>query len=76
MPHNISDTENRPDLNRLLDNPNQSEETWIADNESNVELGNGFKNTETLCRGIHPCMALRHSMSVDMVANLDVHIVE
>jgi len=44
---NISDTENLPDQNGVLDNPNQSEETWVADNESNVELGNGFKDTKT-----------------------------
>jgi len=46
-PESISDTENWPNWNGDLDNPNESEDNWEADNESNMELDNGSEISET-----------------------------
>jgi hypothetical protein len=40
-PESISDTENWLNWNGDLDNPNESEVDWEADNESDIELDNG-----------------------------------
>jgi len=46
-PESISDTENSPNWNEDLDNPNMSEDNWEAHNESDMELDNGSENSET-----------------------------
>jgi hypothetical protein len=43
----ISDTENWLNWNGDLDNPNDSKDDCEADNESEIELENGVKETET-----------------------------
>jgi len=40
-PESISDTKNWLNWNGGLDNPNDSEDDWEADNESDIELENG-----------------------------------
>jgi len=47
LPECISDTENWNNLNGDLDNPNNSEDDWEADNESDMELDHGSENLET-----------------------------
>jgi len=47
-PESISDTENWLNWNGDLDNPNDSEDDWEADNESDMELHNGIEDSETL----------------------------
>jgi len=46
-PGNIPDTENWLDRNEDLDNPNNSEDNWEADNESEIELDNGIRDSVT-----------------------------
>jgi len=46
-PESFSDTKNWPDWNGDLDNPNESEDHWEADNESDIELENGIKDVES-----------------------------
>jgi hypothetical protein len=43
----ISATENSLNWNGDLDNSNQTEDNWEANNESDVELDNGSENSET-----------------------------
>jgi len=43
----ISDTENWLNWNGDLDNPNNSEDNWEADNESDMEVDYGNENSET-----------------------------
>jgi len=45
-PESVSDTENWLDWNGDLDNPNDSEDNWEADNESKMELNNGVRDSE------------------------------
>jgi len=45
-PESVSDTEHWLNWNGDLDNPNESEDDCDADNESDVELENCFKNPE------------------------------
>jgi len=40
-PESISDTENGPNWNGALDNPNDSEDDWDAENGSDIELDIG-----------------------------------
>jgi len=47
-PESISDTENWLNWNRDLDNPNDSEDNWEADNESDMELDNCSEVSVTL----------------------------
>jgi hypothetical protein len=47
-PECISDTEHWLNWNWDLDNPNNSENDWEADNESDMELDNGREVSETL----------------------------
>jgi len=47
-PESISDTENWLNWNGDLDNPNNSEDDWEADNESDMELDCGSEDSETL----------------------------
>jgi len=47
-PESISDTENWLNWNGDLDNPNNSEDDWEADNESDMELDNCSEVSETL----------------------------
>jgi hypothetical protein len=47
-PESISDTENWLNWNGDLDNPNNSEDDWEADNKSDTELDNGSEVSETL----------------------------
>jgi len=47
-PECISDTENWLNWNGDLDNPNDSEDDWEADDESDMELHNGIEDSETL----------------------------
>jgi len=47
-PESISDTENWLNWNGDLDNPNDSEDDWEADNESDMELDNCSVVSETL----------------------------
>jgi hypothetical protein len=46
-PESISDTESWLNWNGDLDNPNNSEDDWEADNESDTELNNGSEDSET-----------------------------
>jgi len=46
-PESISDTENWLNWNGDLDNPNDSEDDWEADDESDMELHNGIEESET-----------------------------
>jgi len=46
-PESISDTKNWLNWNGDLDNPNQSEDDWEADNASDMELDNGSEDWET-----------------------------
>jgi hypothetical protein len=46
-PESISDTENWLNWNGDLDNPNDSEDDWEADNEPDMELDNGSEESET-----------------------------
>jgi hypothetical protein len=46
-PASISDMENCLNWNGDLDNPNDSEDDWKADNESDMELDNGSEVSET-----------------------------
>jgi hypothetical protein len=46
-PESISDTENWLNWNRDLDNPNDSEDDWQGDNESDRELDDGSEESET-----------------------------
>ena len=46
-PGSISDTENWLNWNGDLNNPNDSEDDWEADNESDIELDNGTEESET-----------------------------
>jgi len=46
-PQSISDTENWHNWNGDLDYPNETENNWEADNESDMELDNGSENSET-----------------------------
>jgi hypothetical protein len=47
-PESTSDTENWLKWNGDLDNPNESEDDWEADNESHMALDNGSNDSETL----------------------------
>jgi hypothetical protein len=47
LPESISDTENWLNCNGNLDNQNESEDDWEADNESNMKLVNGSDDLET-----------------------------
>jgi hypothetical protein len=47
-PESISDTENWLNRNGDFNIPNNSEDVWEVDNESDMELGNGMKVSETL----------------------------
>jgi hypothetical protein len=47
-PESISDTEHWLNWNGDLDIPNESEDDWEPDNESNMELDNGSEASETL----------------------------
>jgi hypothetical protein len=47
-PESISDTENRINWNGDVDNPDDSEDNWEADNESEMELDNGSNYSDTL----------------------------
>jgi len=46
-PESISDTQIWLDQNGDLVNPNQSEDDWEANNESNIELDNGLEDPES-----------------------------
>jgi hypothetical protein len=46
-PERISDTKNWPNSNGDLDNPNDSEDNWEADNELDMKLDNGSEDSET-----------------------------
>ena len=46
-PESISDTENWLNWNRDLDNPIDSEDDWVADNESHMTLVNGGEDSQT-----------------------------
>jgi hypothetical protein len=46
-PQCISDTQNWVNLNGDLDNPNDSEDDWEADNVSDTELDNNNEKSET-----------------------------
>jgi len=46
-PESISDTENWPNWNGNLDNPNVSEDDWKADGESDLEQENVIQDPET-----------------------------
>jgi len=46
-PESISDSINWLNWNGDLDNPNDSEDDWEADNESDMELHNGIEDSET-----------------------------
>ena len=46
-PDSILDTENWLDWNGDFDNPNDSEDDWEVDNESNMELANRTRDPET-----------------------------
>jgi hypothetical protein len=46
-PDSISDTKNWLNWNGDLDNPNESEDDWESDNESDMKLDNGSKDSET-----------------------------
>jgi hypothetical protein len=46
-PESITDTKNCLNWNGDFDNPNDSEDEWEADNESEMELDNGSKDSET-----------------------------
>jgi len=46
-PKSIPDTKNWLNWNGDLDNPNDSEDDWQADNDSDMELGNGSEESET-----------------------------
>jgi len=46
-PGSISDTENWLNWNGDLDNPNNSEDDWEADDESDMQLDNGIEDSET-----------------------------
>ena len=46
-PDSISDSENWLDWNGNLDNLNDSEDIWEADTQSDIELLNGVKDSET-----------------------------
>jgi len=46
-PESISDTENWLNWNGELDDPNDSEDDWQADTESDMELDNGSEESET-----------------------------
>ena len=45
-PESISDTENWLNRNGDLDNPNDSEDDWAADVQSDIEQDNGIENPE------------------------------
>jgi len=47
LPESIADTENWLNWNGYLDNPNDSEDNWEADNESDMELDNCREDSET-----------------------------
>jgi hypothetical protein len=47
-PESISDTENWLNWNDDLDDPNDSDDDWEEDNESDMELHNGSEVSETL----------------------------
>jgi hypothetical protein len=47
-PDSISDTKNWLNWNGDLDNPNNSDDVWEADNESDTDLDNGSEDSETL----------------------------
>ena len=47
-PEIISDTENWLNWNTNLDKPNNSDDKWQADNESDMALDNGSEDSETL----------------------------
>jgi len=47
-PESISDTEHWPTWNGDLDTPNDTEDDWKADNDSDMELDNGSEDSETL----------------------------
>jgi hypothetical protein len=47
-PESISDTEHWFNWNEDLDIPNESEDDWEPDNESDMELDNGSEASETL----------------------------
>jgi len=46
-PESISDTKNWLNWNGDLDDPNESEDNWEADNESDMDLDNGSEDSET-----------------------------
>jgi len=46
-PESISDTKNWLNWNGDLENPNDSEDDWEADNELDMELDNGSEDSET-----------------------------
>jgi len=46
-PECVSDTKNRLDCNSHFNSPNDIEDHWEADNESNIELENGGEDAET-----------------------------
>jgi len=46
-PESISDTEHWLDWNGDFDNPNNSEDNWEADDESDMGLHNGIEDSET-----------------------------
>jgi len=46
-PETISDTDNWLNWNGDLDKPNDSEDNWEADNESDMELDYGSEDSET-----------------------------
>jgi hypothetical protein len=47
-PESISDTKNFLNWNGDLDHPNESQDNWEADNQSDMELDNGSDVSETL----------------------------
>ena len=46
-PESISDTKNWLNWNGNVDNPNDSEDNWEADNESAVDLDNSCEDSDT-----------------------------
>jgi hypothetical protein len=47
-PESISDTEHWLNWITVLDNPNESENNWEADNESHMEMDNHSENSECM----------------------------
>jgi hypothetical protein len=45
-PESVSDNEIRLDWTGDLDKPNESEDNWEVDNESEIELDNGIRDSE------------------------------